>query len=127
MSSSTKPSARSTIIIRGARTHNLRGVDLDLPRDKLIVITGLSPGATVTAQVRAKTDTGEGNYTAPAQAVTHWRSAVSISTGSPDLWPTLFRPLPPPIRSRRPSIFFMKWPIQTRSGNLVKRFRYFCH
>ncbi|MFT5113419.1 MAG: excinuclease ABC subunit A, partial [Parasphingorhabdus sp.] len=31
-----------TIKIRGARTHNLKGIDLDLPRDKLIVITGLS-------------------------------------------------------------------------------------
>jgi len=30
------------ILIRGARTHNLKGIDLDLPRDKLIVITGLS-------------------------------------------------------------------------------------
>ena len=30
------------IRIRGARTHNLKGVDLDLPRDKLIVLTGLS-------------------------------------------------------------------------------------
>lgn len=31
-----------TIVVRGARTHNLKNVDLDLPRDKLIVITGLS-------------------------------------------------------------------------------------
>ncbi len=31
-----------TIRIRGARTHNLCNIDLDLPRDKLIVITGLS-------------------------------------------------------------------------------------
>ncbi len=31
-----------SIRIRGARTHNLKNVDLDLPRDKLIVITGLS-------------------------------------------------------------------------------------
>ena len=31
-----------TIKIRGARTHNLQSVDLDLPRDRLIVITGLS-------------------------------------------------------------------------------------
>jgi excinuclease ABC subunit A len=30
------------IRIRGARTHNLRGLDLDLPRDRLIVFTGLS-------------------------------------------------------------------------------------
>lgn len=32
----------NTIQIRGARTHNLKGIDLDIPRDKLIVITGLS-------------------------------------------------------------------------------------
>lgn len=31
-----------TIRIRGARTHNLKAIDLDLPRDRLIVITGLS-------------------------------------------------------------------------------------
>ena len=31
-----------TIRIRGARTHNLQNIDLDLPRDRLIVITGLS-------------------------------------------------------------------------------------
>ena len=30
------------ISIRGARTHNLKNVSLDLPRDRLIVITGLS-------------------------------------------------------------------------------------
>jgi excinuclease ABC subunit A len=30
------------IRIRGARTHNLKGIDLDLPRDRLIVLTGLS-------------------------------------------------------------------------------------
>ena len=32
----------ASIRIRGARTHNLKNIDLDLPRDKLIVITGLS-------------------------------------------------------------------------------------
>jgi len=31
-----------SLVIRGAREHNLRGVDLDLPRDRLIVFTGLS-------------------------------------------------------------------------------------
>jgi excinuclease ABC subunit A len=30
------------IQIRGARTHNLKNLDLDLPRDKLVVLTGLS-------------------------------------------------------------------------------------
>lgn len=31
-----------SIVIRGARTHNLRNIDLEIPRDKLIVFTGLS-------------------------------------------------------------------------------------
>ncbi|HEY0500929.1 MAG TPA: excinuclease ABC subunit UvrA [Kutzneria sp.] len=30
------------LVVRGAREHNLRGVDLDLPRDSMIVFTGLS-------------------------------------------------------------------------------------
>jgi excinuclease ABC subunit A len=34
--------AETSIIIRGAREHNLRDVDLTLPRDKLVVFTGLS-------------------------------------------------------------------------------------
>ena len=32
----------ATIKIRGARTHNLKNIDLDLPRDRLLVITGVS-------------------------------------------------------------------------------------
>jgi excinuclease ABC subunit A len=36
------PSAQRIISIRGAREHNLKGVDVDLPRDQLIVFTGLS-------------------------------------------------------------------------------------
>ena len=31
-----------TIEIRGAREHNLKNVDLDIPRDQFVVITGLS-------------------------------------------------------------------------------------
>lgn len=34
--------ARNVIEIRGAREHNLKGVDLTIPRDKLVVLTGVS-------------------------------------------------------------------------------------
>ena len=36
------PAAVEAIQIRGARTHNLRNIDLDIPRGKLVVITGPS-------------------------------------------------------------------------------------
>ena len=34
--------SKECIIIRGAKEHNLKNIDLELPRNKLIVITGLS-------------------------------------------------------------------------------------
>src|SRR6202008_3637462 len=37
-----KPSARTTIAVQGARVHNLKNVSLEIPRDRLIVVTGLS-------------------------------------------------------------------------------------
>ena len=41
-SSSRAGSAHTHISIRGARTHNLQNLDLEIPRDALVVITGLS-------------------------------------------------------------------------------------
>ena len=34
--------AKDKIIIRGARQHNLKNIDLEIPRDKMVIITGLS-------------------------------------------------------------------------------------
>src|SRR3989441_5049043 len=44
MPSKTAPKtvARTTIAVQGARVHNLKNISIEIPRDKLIVITGLS-------------------------------------------------------------------------------------
>src|SRR6266481_7120045 len=42
MSPSKAESAASHLVIRGAREHNLKNVDLEIPRDALIVFTGVS-------------------------------------------------------------------------------------
>src|SRR6202162_3194376 len=39
---SSRTAARSTIAVQGARVHNLKNITVTLPRDKLIVVTGLS-------------------------------------------------------------------------------------
>jgi excinuclease ABC subunit A len=39
---SEKPTSAPVIAVRGAREHNLKSVNVDLPREKLVVITGLS-------------------------------------------------------------------------------------
>src|SRR5438094_2615360 len=38
----TKTVARTTIAVQGARVHNLKNISLEIPRDSLVVVTGLS-------------------------------------------------------------------------------------
>ena len=42
MKSRTQPAPRSTIAVQGARVHNLKNVSVEIPRDSLVVVTGLS-------------------------------------------------------------------------------------
>jgi excinuclease ABC subunit A len=37
-----RPAARTTLAVQGARVHNLKNVSLEIPRDRLVVVTGLS-------------------------------------------------------------------------------------
>src|SRR5216110_3729882 len=37
-----KTAARTTIAVHGARVHNLKNISVEIPRDKLVVVTGLS-------------------------------------------------------------------------------------
>ena len=37
-----RPEIRTSIAVQGSRVHNLKGVDVEIPRDQLIVVTGLS-------------------------------------------------------------------------------------
>ena len=42
LAAATAPDGRRVIAIRGAREHNLKNVDVEIPRDQLVVFTGLS-------------------------------------------------------------------------------------
>jgi excinuclease ABC subunit A len=37
-----RPAARTTIAVQGSRVHNLKNISLEIPRDRLVVVTGLS-------------------------------------------------------------------------------------
>jgi len=58
------------IIIQGARQHNLKNIDVELPRNKLVVITAF-----------------------PAPANQHWPSTPSTPKVNADM-SNLFRPMP---------------------------------
>src|SRR3981081_1514221 len=54
--------AEDALIVRGAREHNLRNVDVTIPRDRLTVITGLSGAGKSSLAFDKIYAEGEGRY-----------------------------------------------------------------
>src|SRR3990172_1844900 len=77
---------QDTIVVRGAREHNLKNIDVVIPRDKLVVITGVS---------------GSGKSSLPFDTIYaegQRRYVESLSPYPPRHPP----PRPPPRRARGP-------------------------
>ena len=66
------------IQIRGARTHNLKDIDIDMPRDKLIVITGLSGSGKSSLAFDTIFAEGQRRY---VESLSAYASPVSIDDG----------------------------------------------
>ena len=78
----TRRRLMDTLRIRGARTHNLKNIDVDLPRNKLIVITGLSGSGQVVARVRYPVRRGPATLCRVALGL---RAPVLGAHGKPDV------------------------------------------
>ena len=66
------------LVVRGAREHDLKNIDVELPRDRLIVITGLSGSGKSSLAFDTIDAEGQRRYveSLSAYARTHARSAL---------------------------------------------------
>ncbi len=91
------------IEVRGAREHNLRGIDLDLPHDALIVFTGVSGSGKSSLAFDTLHQEGQRRYlealSARGGAVDLRRPAVDAITGLPPTIALDQRPPPPDPRA----------------------------
>ena len=83
MASEIQTVAAESIRIRGARMHNLRNVDLDIPRDRLVVMTGPSGSgksslAFDTLYAEGSGSTSKAFRSTPGSSSTNWSGPTSI-------------------------------------------------
>jgi excinuclease ABC subunit A len=74
--------ALDRIIVRGARAHNLKNIDVEIPRDRLVVITGVSGSgksslAFDTIYAEGSGGTWSRSPPMPASFSSRWRSPTS--------------------------------------------------
>ena len=69
------PEAHRTIHVRGAREHNLKNVELEIPRDALIVFTGLSGSgkSSLAFDTIYAGDSGATSRACPPMRASFWR------------------------------------------------------
>jgi excinuclease ABC subunit A len=72
----------SLLSVRGARVHNLRDVDLDIPRDSLVVFTGLSGSGKSSLAFDTIFAEGQRRYCPRTRASSSARSTAPTSTSS---------------------------------------------
>jgi excinuclease ABC subunit A len=96
-----------TILVRNAREHNLRGVDLDLPRDRLVVLTGVSGSGKSSLAVDTLFRWGERRYLeglSPRLRAHLGSGARPEADRVEGLPPTLCVPAEPPPRDPRATL-----------------------
>ena len=68
------------IVVRGAREHNLKNVDVEIPRERLVVVTGLSGSGKSSLAFDTLYAEGQRCYVESLSAYARWREGEFVSS-----------------------------------------------